>query len=101
MFCTSCGKPVAAGARFCASCGSAVRADAATLLGAEEPGDGETIAPAAASPGTTPRASSPKTPRSNPSGSGSLISTDSIGGGRFVPGQIIAERYRVVALAGR
>jgi hypothetical protein len=30
-----------------------------------------------------------------------ISSSDPIGGGRFVPGQIIAERYRVVALAGR
>jgi serine/threonine-protein kinase len=30
-----------------------------------------------------------------------LSSSDPIGGGRFTPGQIIAERYRVVALAGR
>jgi serine/threonine protein kinase len=30
-----------------------------------------------------------------------LTSSDPIGGGRFTPGQIIAERYRVVALAGR
>ncbi|HET8925097.1 MAG TPA: serine/threonine-protein kinase [Candidatus Acidoferrum sp.] len=30
-----------------------------------------------------------------------LTSSDPIGGGRFTPGQIIAERYRIVALAGR
>jgi serine/threonine protein kinase len=30
-----------------------------------------------------------------------LSSSDPIGGGRFVPGQIVAERYRIVALAGR
>jgi hypothetical protein len=30
-----------------------------------------------------------------------MSSSDPIGGGRFTPGQIIAERYRVVALAGR
>jgi len=30
-----------------------------------------------------------------------LSSSDAIGGGRFAPGQIIADRYRVVALAGR
>jgi hypothetical protein len=37
---------------------------------------------------------------SHPSGSG-LTSSDPIGGGRFVPGQILAGRYRIVALAGR
>jgi serine/threonine protein kinase len=30
-----------------------------------------------------------------------LSSSDAIGGGRFAPGQIVAERYRIVALAGR
>ena len=30
-----------------------------------------------------------------------MSSSDPIGGGRFTPGQIIGERYRVVALAGR
>jgi Protein kinase domain len=30
-----------------------------------------------------------------------LSSSDPIGGGRFVPGQIVAQRYRIVALAGR
>jgi len=29
------------------------------------------------------------------------LNSDAIGGGRFTPGQIIAQRYRVVALAGR
>src|SRR6266853_810290 len=41
-----------------------------------------------------------RTPRT-PSSSHPISSSDPIGGGRFTPGQIIAERYRVVALAGR
>src|SRR6202035_5005340 len=36
-----------------------------------------------------------------PAGSNPLMSSDPIGGGRFTPGQMIAERYRVVAMAGR
>ena len=63
--------------------------------------DGETIAPPAPTPrkpATTPTPS--RSPRStrvpDP-----LTSSDSIGGGRFTPGQILAERYRIVALAGR
>jgi serine/threonine protein kinase len=65
----------------------------------EDRADGETFVPATSS---TPRKppSAPRTPRSSPSSS-PLTSSDSIGGGRFTPGQIIAERYRVVALAGR
>jgi hypothetical protein len=63
----------------------------------------ETIAP----PSTTRRLSTvPASMRSQrtPSGSGggpASSSSDPIGGARFAPGQIIAERYRVVAIAGR
>jgi len=100
MFCISCGKQVANDARFCGSCGAAVKSDGATLLRADASADGETIAPPAPSQQPASRFSSPKTPRSNPS-SGTLGSSDAIGGGRFVPGQIVAGRYRIVALAGR
>jgi hypothetical protein len=102
MFCTSCGKQIADRARFCASCGTPVGtpagADAATLVGGDASGDGETIAPPA-SRRPSPPAPSPRTPRS--SSSNPLTSSDPIGGGRFVPGQILAGRYRIVALAGR
>ena len=99
MFCTSCGKQISEGARFCAACGSVVSADAATLIGADVPADGETLAPPGASPRVPSRSSAPKTPRSHPSGA--PVRSDPIGGGRFVPGEIITERYRIVALAGR
>jgi hypothetical protein len=106
MFCTSCGVQVSSNGRFCAACGTPVDVDtASTLLGNETGANLETIAPAAPTAAPTARrtpSSAPqaKTPRSTPSG-GLHPSSDSIGGGRFVPGQIIAERYRVVALAGR
>jgi serine/threonine protein kinase len=70
-------------------------------MGEDARGDGETFVPAASTPrkpSSSP--SSPRTPRSSPSNN-LLTSSDPIGGGRFTPGQIIAERYRVVALAGR
>jgi len=70
-------------------------------MGEDDRGDDETFVPAASTPrkpSSSP--SSPRTPRSSPSNS-LLTSSDPIGGGRFTPGQIIAERYRVVALAGR
>ena len=41
-----------------------------------------------------------RTPRT-PSSNNPLTSSDPISGGRFTPGQVIAQRYRVVALAGR
>ena len=63
--------------------------------------EGETIATVASTarrPPATP--ASPRNLRSTPAPS-PLTSSDPIGGGRFTPGQILAERYRVVALVGR
>jgi serine/threonine-protein kinase len=63
--------------------------------------EGETIAPAAPTPRKPPPTpTTPRNPRSTPVPN-PLTSSDPIGGGRFAPGQILAERYRVVALAGR
>jgi serine/threonine-protein kinase len=58
----------------------------------------ETISPAASTPRKPPP--SPRIPGRPPSGN-PLTSSDPISGSRFFPGQIIAERYRVVSLAGR
>ena len=73
----------------------------ATLIADKLGDDGETLAPAA--PRRAPSHASPPQHRSRtPSHSANLLSSsDAIGGGRFAPGQIIAGRYRVVALAGR
>lgn len=63
--------------------------------------DGETIAPVASTPRKPPSAPTPsRSPRPTPTPN-TLTSSDAIGGGRFTPGQILAERYRIVALAGR
>ncbi|HEX8765766.1 MAG TPA: serine/threonine-protein kinase, partial [Candidatus Acidoferrum sp.] len=73
----------------------------ATLMDRAGGFEGETIAPPASTtrkPPATPTSSrSPRSARS----SDPLTSSDPIGGGRFAPGQILAERYRIVALAGR
>jgi len=102
MFCTKCGAQVSASGRFCSSCGEAADPDTgATLLGDEASFEGATIAPSTPAPRKTPPPpSSLRTPRT-PASNNPLTSSDPIGGGRFTPGQIIAERYRVVALAGR
>ena len=57
-------------------------------------------------PRPTPRPSShpaemPAKARSTPPSNSNLLSSDPIGGGRFTPGTIVAERYRIVALLGR
>jgi serine/threonine protein kinase len=102
MFCTSCGSNVPAKARFCAKCGQAIEESDpdATVLGDAGIADAnlETIAPDVAPPRPASRpVSSPSRPPTNPT----LSTSDPIGGGRFAPGVIIADRYRVVALLGR
>src|SRR5712691_402601 len=103
MFCPSCGVEISSTGRFCSSCGARVDFDGgATFVDEQTGGEGETIAPA--TPRRTPShpASPPhRSSRSPSSSAGFLSSSDAIGGGRFAPGQIIADRYRVVALAGR
>src|SRR5271165_2139539 len=120
MFCTSCGAQAGATARFCPSCGGAIGRSPSgtaqdadgmeagvTLTGEAGNFEGPTIAPT-----VPPRAATPATPRKIPSAppsrsakspysSGGLTSSDPIGGGRFAAGQILAERYRIVALAGK
>src|SRR5947208_8386479 len=102
MFCPTCGAKASATAKFCSSCGQAMDSDTGTTLVDHDGGfDGETIAPVASTPRKSPPTpSSSRNPRSTP-GSKPACSSDPIGGGRFTPGQIIAQRYRVVALAGR
>ena len=102
MFSASCGAQVSPAGKFCTYCGKPVAADTEATLDSNETGaDGKTFAPSAPTPRKTPSLQSlPRTPRLTPSGS-VLTSSDPIGGGRFTSGQIIAERYRVVALAGR
>src|SRR5215467_212855 len=102
MFCPTCGAKVSATAKFCSSCGQAMDSDTgATMMDRGGGFEDETIAPAS-TPRKPPSASTPSrsarsaSPTPNP-----LTSSDAIGGGRFAPGQIVAERYRIVALAGR
>jgi serine/threonine protein kinase len=114
MFCSSCGAKNSAEGRFCSSCGAGLDHDAeATILGNDPVSQGVKLDPAKPEitlpPLKTPaaRTPAPRTPaplgkRRAPSGpTAALLSSDPIGGGRFVPGQIVAERYRIVALAGR
>jgi protein kinase-like protein len=103
MFCSSCGAQLPSTGRFCSSCGEPVDLNAGSTMMGNEPGiEGETIAPPA--PRKTPlppRTPSPRPSRPASASAGVLSSSGAIGGGRFVPGQIVAERYRVVSLAGR
>jgi serine/threonine protein kinase len=102
MFCSKCGARISASSKFCSLCGAAADADTGeTLVGDEASLEGATIAPSAPTPRRTPSSpASPRTPRLS-SSSNPLTSSDPIGGGRFTPGQVIGQRYRVVAMAGR
>lgn len=101
MRCPSCSSEIPDASRFCSSCGSLIDSNDATLVDPSLANEGETIAPPTPRRPSAPRAPSSHRSSRNPSSSFLLSSSDSIGGGRFTPGQIIAERYRVVALAGR
>ena len=104
MRCVFCSSEISDASRYCPACGTALDSSGdATLVDDRPASEGETLAPSTHSgrtpsnPAISPRRSS--RPPSKPASS--LSSSDAIGGGRFTPGQIIAERYRVVALAGR
>jgi serine/threonine-protein kinase len=102
MFCQTCGSKLLETARFCSGCGTAVNyGSGETLLnhGGQEHEDA--TLDGAAAPARTAAGSGSQRRARTPAPSGTLSSSDPITGGRFVPGQIVAERYRIVALAGR
>ncbi len=75
MLCPTCGKEAPEGSAYCAACG-------APLTGAAT----ESFARPPHSPADSPRQSSSSAP---------------IGQARFIPGTLLAGRYRIVALAGK
>ncbi len=88
--CQQCGSEVESAAPFCSQCGSALRKSSAGSSGADA---ATTVALAS---GDAPTYSSPPKPSSfrspsHPSGDE----------GRFAPGILIAERYRILSLLGR
>ena len=103
MFCSSCGAQVLPTGKFCSSCGhSLVSHDDPTLVENSADSNAETLVSGPRRPLATPSAPQVTPRQRRPiSNSGFLTSSDPIGGGRFTPGLIIAERYRIVALLGR
>jgi hypothetical protein len=78
MNCPACAREVPLGARFCLFCGSSLTVSSSpTLSQADSPATG--VSP---SPATPRKVSAPEGPR-------------------FVPGTLLGERYRIVALAGK
>ncbi len=86
MICAGCGATSAAGARFCGTCGAALEAGGATPAAPTA-----TLAAMATPAG---RSSSPSAPHFHSSDS-------SLDHGRFLPGTVVGERYRIVGLLGR
>src|SRR5215472_5260443 len=104
--CKSCGSEVQRFARFCSSCGATLPGTAVpsseaptlasedpTALSLSEPAGGAREEAAVATARTPVRS---KTKSSRPGSSGVQLDA-----GRFFPGSLLAERYRIVALLGR
>src|ERR1700756_1071336 len=101
MQCASCNNVVSDGAKFCPNCGEPLDSSAAaTLIDHQPDNEAETFAPRT-TPKPSAHSSSARSARPASSSARSPSSSEVIGGGRFTPGQIIADRYRIVALAGR
>ena len=124
-WCSSCGSQLPTQARFCSSCGVPfaggnipVSASDAPTIASSAPLTSD--APTALSPDDTPtltsnepptppagsgrRFATPATPRSPRPSSKSSVSSSSaadLNYGKFLPGALLADRYRVVALLGR
>lgn len=85
--CPHCDHPLAAGAKFCPECGCSFLATSVPA------GDADRTTPVA------PLADDRTTPVGPPSSALSVAA--GFGQGQFVPGTVLAERFRVLALAGR
>jgi serine/threonine protein kinase len=83
LTCRTCAKDVPDSSRFCLACGSELNGVGATVT--------QTVASAAPTP----------TPARTPSHSSLSSSSGLLAEGRFLPGVLLANRYRIVALLGR
>ena len=87
--CSSCGTVVPTNGRFCSACGAP----------ASKPSAGNTDDLATIDLATSPSAAPPRPPSSNSSRPSS--SAEYLSEGRFLPGRLLAGRYRIIALLGK
>jgi serine/threonine-protein kinase len=100
MFCPSCGASRAPAARFCERCGAALVGPPAPTAAAPQDATVLSGGHADETRMSTAPSSRAKTPTVT-SGSGWLSSTADIDHGRFTPGAIVGDRYRIMGLLGR
>jgi len=95
--CQSCGTTLNDNSKFCSSCGASVAAGDALTAAATTP-EPRPATPKVAGGQVRPRSSGPRTTSGlRPPTSSSGFASE----GRFLPGALLAERYRIVALLGR
>ena len=93
MHCGACGAPLRETDRFCTACGQALAPDEqAVQITRTSP---DTAAHVSRLVTAAPSARAPS------SSSGWLTSSDSIDHGRFAPGSVLEDRYRIIGLLGR
>src|SRR6185437_10342671 len=96
--CKSCGSEVLSMARFCSSCGATLPCIYVPTMVSDQTALSLEERPRA----TTPAATAPaKSVHSSIKSSHSASSSALLTAGRFLPGSLLAERYRIVALLGR
>lgn len=96
--CKSCGSEVLSTARFCSSCGATLPTSDVPTMVSDQTALSLEDRPRA----TTPAATAPaKSVRSSIKSSHSASSSALLTAGRFLPGSLLADRYRIVALLGR
>jgi serine/threonine-protein kinase len=94
QICPKCTAKLPDNNRFCPACGAAQ--PAATILASDLPQDLASTAPMERR--ATPSAS---TAPLTPAGSSTSVTGLAGGGGRFIPGAMVTDRYRIVGLLGR
>ena len=99
LSCPSCLDPIGEGHRFCPSCGKSLDLSDTPTGTAPRPLDSRRVDQERAGSGQrTPGASTHRTPGGSASGAGLSVGAAQ---GRFLPGTLLVDRYRIVGLLGK